>query len=517
MSHITEHHHGLDLLAACSNHKKKMLFLASLIMGLTIAYVFVAKHKYTSEAQVFVRLGKESVALDPTATTGQTIGVQESREKEIYSVQSLMRSRNVLERVVDAVGVGKILEESSEPKTESKLPIDLDYVKTFNPLYVDSPRDKAIESLEKGLEIYTPRNTAIVGLRYETISPELAAEVLEHVISATITEHVRVHQSLGSSSFFITQSDQLKAQVEGLEKEMLEFKNRTGVADLDKQRELQIARISQLENAQLTALSELEGVRSEIDSRRELLASQPNEVQLQATTGLASSAAEGMREQLFSLQIREKELLTRYEPTHPRVQQIKEQIEAAQTTMQNEDALTQRTVGLNQNRQSMESALMNQVAIASSLAARNNILTQQIVQAKEQLNEINQNGIRLAELTRKLELANSTYLDYARRSEQARIDLALGEENLSNLSILQPPSVSQIPSSPKLGMILFAGFTLAVFSSMLMAVAFQLRDRRVQSPTHLERLDTPYLGEVSHLPKKRILASEESEETADVG
>jgi uncharacterized protein involved in exopolysaccharide biosynthesis len=199
------------------------------------------------------------------------------------------------------------------------------------------------------------------------------------------------------------------------------------------------------------------------------------------------------------------------------VQQIKEQIEAAQTTMQNEDALTQRTVGLNQNRQSMESALMNQVAIASSLAARNNILTQQIEQAKEQLNEINQNGIRLAELTRKLELANSTYLDYARRSEQARIDLALGEENLSNLSILQPPSVSQIPSSPKLGMILFAGFTLAVFSSMLMAVAFQLRDRRVQSPTHLERLDTPYLGEVSHLPKKRILASEESEETADVG
>ncbi len=79
--------------------------------------------------------------------------------------------------------------------------------------------------------------------------------------------------------------------------------------------------------------------------------------------------------------------------------------------------------------------------------------------------------MKLAQINRKLDLARRNYEDYAQRFEQTRIDLALSEKNLSNLSILQPPSRSKIPSNPKVMLTLFVGATIAAFVSLLVSIA----------------------------------------------
>lgn len=467
-----------NLLTACWQNKGKILLVFAASLTASAGYLYVVEPRFTSEASLFVRLGKETVGLDPTATTGQTIAVQDSREKEIFSVQTLVQSRTVLESVVDKIGPERILEASPKAKGKSSwMPIDMKTIQSLNPVYVDSPRDKAIEALSKRLEIFNPRSTTIIGLRYETIDPALAANVLSEVIDATIDTHVRVHQNEGSSKFFELQTEELGKQVAEIEEELLYFKNTTGFSEMGQQRQLQIAQISQLESALLDATAMRETVEGEIESRKAILSQQPGEVKLTETTGLPSSATQGMREQLYALQLQEKELIARFSADHPNLKGIKEQIVAAQRTLNEEDALKQITVGLNESRREMESALLNQQAVAASLKAKQRILTEQLAAAKAELKNINENELRLAQINRKLDLSRRNYEDYAQRFEQTRIDLALSEKNLSNLSILQSPSQSKIPSNPKVMLTMFIGATIAAFLSLLISVASHVKGR----------------------------------------
>src|ERR1700722_16699062 len=66
-------------------HQKKMFVWAMLVMVVSLAAMKFLPRKYASEAKLFVRLGRESVTLDPTTTTGQMLQVQETRENQINS------------------------------------------------------------------------------------------------------------------------------------------------------------------------------------------------------------------------------------------------------------------------------------------------------------------------------------------------------------------------------------------------------------------------------------------------
>src|SRR5438132_13354793 len=54
-------------------HRRKVVGTFVIVLAVAVAGVFLAARRYASEARLFIRVGRESVGLDPTATTGQTI------------------------------------------------------------------------------------------------------------------------------------------------------------------------------------------------------------------------------------------------------------------------------------------------------------------------------------------------------------------------------------------------------------------------------------------------------------
>ena len=50
------------------------------------------------------------MTLDPTATTGKTISLNESRESELNSILEVLRCRSMMEKVVDHLGPEMVLE-----------------------------------------------------------------------------------------------------------------------------------------------------------------------------------------------------------------------------------------------------------------------------------------------------------------------------------------------------------------------------------------------------------------------
>src|SRR5438105_232682 len=87
-----------DVLRALYCHKGKAVLAFFAVLGATAVGLYVWPAKYASDAKLFVRLGRESVGLDPTATTGQTISVSETRESEINSILDIVGSRAMVER-----------------------------------------------------------------------------------------------------------------------------------------------------------------------------------------------------------------------------------------------------------------------------------------------------------------------------------------------------------------------------------------------------------------------------------
>ena len=105
-------------VSALFRRKWAAMFAFVVTILLVLVGIALTPRSYRSQARLFVRLGRETVTLDPTATTGQTVAVQSSREIEVRSVRDMLASRILLEKVVDQFGPEYILDPPTSSETE---------------------------------------------------------------------------------------------------------------------------------------------------------------------------------------------------------------------------------------------------------------------------------------------------------------------------------------------------------------------------------------------------------------
>ena len=107
----------VDIYRTLFRHKWKTLFFFFGVFTAVTLVTLQSPKTYRSESELFVRLGRENVTLDPVATLGQetAVAVPMSRENEINSLVEVLQNRTLRERVVDAVGAAVILGRETRP------------------------------------------------------------------------------------------------------------------------------------------------------------------------------------------------------------------------------------------------------------------------------------------------------------------------------------------------------------------------------------------------------------------
>src|SRR6476660_7984568 len=168
----------LDIDHFIWRHKGKMLLTFLVSMAATLAYLSLSPRRFQSEAKLLVRIGRESITLDPTATTGQFVAMAESRESELHGIEELLGSRSLAEKIVDQFGAGVILERRTTSPSLGERLAWLDAY-NLNPLKVYSIRDKAIKALQKNLGLTAGKKSNILSVSYKADHPELARDVLD--------------------------------------------------------------------------------------------------------------------------------------------------------------------------------------------------------------------------------------------------------------------------------------------------------------------------------------------------
>ncbi len=492
-----------DLYYIFFRHKWKMILFFLAIVVIVVVHAFCAAKIYRSEAKLLVRVGRESVALDPTVTTGTVIPIVQSRESEINTELEILKSREVAEKVVDHIGLEAFITPLEETRKQSLL----------ERLYLTEPvsdRDSVVLKIMKNFGVEIQRDSWVISLSYEAQNPKLAQQVLGKLIDFYLEKHIAVHQTPGSYQFFTQESDQLRGKLAQAENELRDLRNSTSVFSLEEQRGVILGRIGALQTEIDGAEAALAASKARAQALQQTLTQTPELVVTAATVGLPNAAVDSMRTRLYELQILEQDLVSKFEPDSRQVQDVRQQIAAAQALLEREkQERATLTKGLNATHTALQSALFTEQAAISSLEAQVGTLRGKLADAQAELKALNDSGVKITALTREVEIQEANYRKYSEDLEQARIDHALENGKISNINVVQSATLPIKSERPHKTRNLLLGLLLGIFGGVMLAFFCEYLDHSIKTPDEVEeKLQLPTLACIPRVRTSRISPAE---------
>jgi len=488
-----------DIYCALFRHKRKAIAFFLAVMTLVTLLTIFSPRVYRSDGTLFVRLGRENMTLDPTVTLGQepTVAMSQSRENEINSVVEILQSRQLIEKVVDQLGTAAVLGKNKRPSKK--------HAKAASQSTVE--RDKAVTALSKNLRVWPVRKSSVIQLIYEGRSPELSQKILATLIDAYLDQHVRLNRPPGTHKFLAEQTQRLRTELTERENQLRDLKGTTGLVSPEGQRKILVERIGRIEDELSLAAADVASFEAEVGSVRTKLSGMSATRINSHITGLADEGTDGIRGQLYTLQIKEQEAVAKYTEEHPKMKEIRRQVAEAKALLANEKySRTHVTTGPNQVYEQGQLKLLAEEPKLSSLRAKANVLTGQLLAANNALQTLNQNELRIVKLQREIQLLDASYRKYSVNLEQARIDQALEIERLSNIDVVQPATYNVKPVRPRKRVNLALGFVVAVLGAVGLALLLEYRDHSLRSPEDIEHsLRVPTLVSIPRMRSEQLV------------
>jgi len=493
-----------DLYFVLFRHKWKIIVFFLAVVAVVTVGTLLAPSIYQSEAKLLIRVGRESVTLDPTASTGQVMSIGQQRETEVKSELEILKSQDLVEKVVDAIGPDVFLKPPKDANGGGGLkawlsPVLEAMISPFNDLLSSlSERDRAILGVTKSLEIDATKNSNIITINFETKSRTLARETINRLIGFYLDKHVSVHNTPGSFEFFTKETDQFRDALSKTEESLKELKDTTGVASIEEQRHILLTRIGNLQQELETTQAAQATSNAKVQSMEKTLAELPKTQVLQETTGNQNQGFDLMRARLYELQLKEQDLLSKYTETSKPVVEVRRQLAEARALLAKEDpGRTQITQGLNEAHKQTELALLVEKATLSSLRAKAGEQRLQLASARGELKAINDSEVRLSEAQREMGIQEANYKKYFDKLEQARIDHALEMVKISNISIVQPATYPIKPVRPRKLLNIVLGLFLGIFGGIGLAFVSEYMDHTFRKPEDItQKLDLPTLATI---------------------
>lgn len=455
--------------------------ITTVIVAVVVAGLLVAwPNRYGSDGLMYVRLGRSAIAIDPTTKSGGSISMQDSRKAEVISIGSMIGSREIAERTVANVGVEKInaprtwIEKLSKRLTAS-LPVSS---KTAGDLSAEDYAERveveeAIKKVQDAIDIDITKDayTLTVGSKFS--DPFVAQAITQSVMDEYGRYHVEAHQSTGSLKFFEEQVTSSQDAAVTARTALQDSKTKMGWLSSESAELTMRDRIVNLETALDNAKSELaesESQTKELSRRLEVVKEWvPVDVMK-----VPSASGDSMRSQLYDLQVAESDELSKISESHPRYRMLKEKMEQSRKIFSDQgEESEQSREALNPVHQELQTQYQVTLAKSEGLRSRCQSLQESLTETNAQLRRLNQDVITLEHLTWEADIAEANYRRHAASLEDARVDTALNDQEMTDVSIVQDASLNLKKVSPPRGLLAGVGVLLGLCLGCLQAV---LRD-----------------------------------------
>lgn len=487
-------------------------FIVSLLVGWGTLLVW--PRSYESVAQLMFLVGRENVALDPTATTSPTLLLQKTLEEDVNSALEVLSSRQVAEMVVDRLGVDPILAGALPSHAGSVQPVEIksqlqqavgaideavDVALTATGLRDElSDRELAVMRLRNAVEFSAPKRSTAIAIRATSKTPEMAQAIARTTVECFLEKHSEVTRTKGSSEFFVGQSAEANRRLEEVIQQREEFMREHKVVSLEAKREMLKSQLAAIEQELFTASGQLEQFLAEtktLDAALQLLA----ETVVSGKQEASDSTWSAMRQRVYELELQEESESALYTDGNPLLERTRDQLDGARRIlMEFQSNRVDENTTLNPLRQRLneESQLLQ-----ARIAGLRSIIPEKEKhkrQVEQQIDELLGYESELTRLDREVAVFSETLKMLRGKEEETRVIDGLQEQGITNVSLFQPATLVERAVSPNKRLLAVAFAMVGLFGGIALAFVRDANSTKLRTAEQVElALQTPVVGKVA--------------------
>jgi uncharacterized protein involved in exopolysaccharide biosynthesis len=477
-----------DLVAIGFRHKRPVLiiFFAILLGAVLAALIQPAEYKATTKFLI------EHQRVDPIVSADKDTGVVrlDVPEEELNSEVELLQSGDVLQNVVLASGLHQHRTLLSR------------WVKGSEPKRIA----KAVELLRKELQIAVVRKSDLISVSYTSSNPQLAVRVLQALADAYVQKNLAVHHPPGEFQFFDQETENYKKNLAYAETQLKTFSEQEGGVSPQLARDITLQKLSDFTASLQQTYADIAAAERRIDALEKQSGTTPQRLTTQLRAVDDVQVLQGLKTTLINLELKRTELLTKYQPTYPLVQEVDKEIADTLSSITREESKPVRdeTTDRNPTYAWINEELAKAKADDSGLQARAAAIQATVARYQGKAHDLEEKGIVQQSLLRKVKTEEENYLLYQHKREEARMTDVLDSRRILNVAVAEAPTMPAIPSNSP-WTVLFLGTLLATSISVAMAFTLEYTDSSLRTPSDvLSELNIPVLAAV---PRNHIAFS----------
>lgn len=475
----------------CRRRRLVTLSFAGIMTGAVLA-IWLLPPTYEAEMKILV----ERERVDPAVSTAPNV-IEADRgltPDEVSSEVELFQSRDSLEKVVADCGLDQ---------PGSGWSLDAIKYRLLQALGVshdqDARRFQAVLKLENDLQAIPVNNSNLIKVTYQNHSPQLAARVLKELDDLYLAKHLALHRPPGTAQFFDQEAEQYQKRLEAAEASLVSFDNRTGVVSADFEKQTLLQKYGDFDIS-------LEQTRADIANTKErlrALESQETSLPVRMTTQVKTSEnpqlMANLKSTLLNLELKHTELLEKYDPTYPLVQDVEAQISQARAAVAGAEAkgIREETTDQDPTHEWVRTEIAKSKADLVGFEARAAAMSQAVKSLQARAVSLDRASVVQQDLLRAAKADEQDYLLYHQKREEARIGDALDQKRVMNVAIAEAAAIPWVPISLPLGVKLVLALLFAGLVSLALAFVSEHLDPSFRTPDEIkEYLEIPVLASI---------------------
>jgi capsular exopolysaccharide synthesis family protein len=461
--------------------KRRWLVLGIMASGLALALLVTLLTPPVYRASATLQIDREAmqIVLVEGVTSGEASG------GDFFQTQyELLKSRALAERVTNKLHLANspALANVAGRSWVDRVLHSLRPEKAAAPGGGDSTR--AVQVVQRGLEVEPIRNSRLVRLSYSSGDPRLSAKIANAFAAEFIAQQLdhKLDASSYAKKYLEDQLRDTKAKLEQSERALVAYAQKEKIVSTGDGPSLVAQNLGAL-NGQL---AEAQGARIRAEARLRGATSAKG-AGLPADM-LTDSNVRILQQQKATLQGEYQQKLQVFKPDYPEMKQLQGQIDAVDRQI---------TAALGDVRASVRSEY-------EAALAQESLLTQELASLRGQTLNVDSHSIEYNILKREADTNRQLYDALLQRYKEIGVATDVGSNNVSIVDRALPPAGRYKPSLPlNLGI----GLLLGAILGALAAFALEFLDQTLKTPHDVEhRLRLPVFGIIPKLKKQEVPA-----------
>lgn len=505
-----------DILKVLFKHKNLIAAITLIATITATGVVYLKPPSYKSITQILVRRSipeSQEPSLNSGGSNRQTFFRQIDQKDEMNTAISILKSRDLTELVI------KKMELTPEQfdnvpgfrryvrytwnlcrKTATFLWDEAKFLSHLNrrPTATETAMlkwERFVDLVQKAIIIEQVPDSDVLNVGIQMNDP-YKAKIFAHTLSImALGWHYEKFRQTGNTSFFKEQTQKSADDLAILEKELSEMRHNLNLIDIDERRKYIIESRFKFEARLNTVLATLAANSAAITHINFLLEEEPPTTTLSRETGF-NPLRQRIIDKISELELRRISEAEKLTDQSRILHDMDTTIESWKDYLQTVADKQERTVieGVNSIHLILRQKRANFEAELAALTAEAEVLKERISIYDQELRQLSENGLKVADLQRRIQASEIVYAQHLKSSEMARISEAKQQSNMANLNIIQAAALPVNPFKPrKLYTILLAMAGAGLFS-FAWAFAKEMQDtsfeneQQLQSALQLESL-----------------------------